>query len=408
MGFLKAHTMNGPFFRTIDELKSDSAIASSMLLVFITCLIGAWVGWLSLARVAIYRDSYQAKLAFVNGAVRIDAPVSGRIVAMHFSLGDRVRAHDTLVELDAQMAKRQLDEATTQLAALAPQLSKVVVEVEDAQQADASAEQTGRVALDQARVRWQGAEKDWETAHEIARRYEEGREVVSQVTLLEKEGVAKARRAEADELHLEVQRLASDLQTRKDERVADILKLEEERKRLEGEQQTIKASIKRLESETQRYYIRAPVGGTVVGFNGFGIGSFVPEGGRLGTIAPPQRLKAIADFPSAEALGHILPGQRAWVRLKGFPWTQYGTISATVKSIGSEPHDGLVHVDLTINPKSAGRIPIREGLLGSAEVEVEHISPAILILRAAGTLMTPNRSASVAQPVAHPHDSEPH
>jgi len=400
--------MNSQFFRTLGELRSENTITSSILLGSVTCLMAAWVGWLCLARVAVYRTSLQAKVALVNGAVRIDAPVSGRIVATHFSLGDKVHAGDRLVELDSQVAKRQLDESKAQLVALAPQLSKVIAEIEDAQQANASAEQEGRVKLEQAEVDWQAAQKEWEIADAIAKKYEEARKVVSQVDLLKKEGDAKVLWHIARERNLDRQRLASDLQMQESQRLADIHKLEEAQKHLEGEKQSTEATIRRLESETERYYIRAPANGSVVDTTGLGVGSYVPEGGRLGTIAPPGGLKAIADFPSAEALGHVLPGQHAWIRLHGFPWTQYGTISATVKSIGSEPHNGLVRVDLTINPKSATSIPIREGLLGSAEVEVEHVSPAILILRAAGTLMTkPGQSLSMANPVATGHDSEP-
>ena len=92
--------MNSQFFRTLGELRSENTITSSVLLGFITCLMAAWVGWLCLARVAVYRTSQQAKVALVNGAVRIDAPVSGRIVATHFSLGDKAHAGDRLVELD--------------------------------------------------------------------------------------------------------------------------------------------------------------------------------------------------------------------------------------------------------------------------------------------------------------------
>ena len=96
-------------------------------------------------------------------------------------------------------------------------------------------------------------------------------------------------------------------------------------------------------------------------------------------------------------------GQRAWLRLNGFPWTQYGTISATVVSIASEQKKGLVRVDLGINPNSDTRIPIQEGLLGSAEVEVEHTSPATLILRAAGTLMTKSDTSARRALIAPEH-----
>jgi multidrug resistance efflux pump len=386
--------MSNAFLCTVDELDSDRSAASIVLMALIACLTGAWVGWLFLARVAIYRASDQARLELMNGAVHIDAPVAGRIVATHFALGDKVNSSDILVELDAQVERRQLDEDKTQLAALAPQLSNVETEITDEKNALASAEKAAQVALNEARVKWEGAETEWATANEIAQRFIAASNVVSEVQLLEKTGEAKSRRHVADDLHLHLQELASELKTNESDRVANIQKLKQEEARIVGEEETTKASIRRLEYETERRYIRAPVSGRVVEIAALGIGTFIPEGGRLGTIAPPKRLKAVAEFPSSEVLGHIVPGQPAWLRLNGFPWTQYGSVSATVVSIASEQKDGLVRVDFRINPKPATRIPMQEGLLGSAEVEVEHISPATLILRAAGTLMAnSNRSA---------------
>jgi multidrug resistance efflux pump len=328
----------------------------------------------------------------------LDAPVPGRIVTSRLVLGDQVYAGEVLVELDAQAEQRRLDEDKAQLTALAPQLSAVHAEIKAEQEGLSTEEQSTRVALDQAQVKWEGAKREWETADEIAKRYIGARDVVSAVELLEKQGEAQSRLATANGLHLEMERLASELQTQENDRTAHIAQLEQEQTRLEGEEKTTKADIKRLEYEAERYHIRAPASGRVVGIAGLGIGTFVPAGGRLGTIAPPRQLKAVAEFPSTEALGHILPGQPAWLRLNGFPWTQYGTISATVASIASEPQDNRVRVDLWISPKSATRIPIQEGLSGWAEVEVEHISPASLIMRAAGTLMSkPARSTKSVQ-----------
>src|SRR5690348_3042575 len=56
---------------------------------------------------AVFRPSRKlsaespSKTRLGNG-LRIDAPASGKIVAMHFSLGDKVHTHNPLVELPAQ------------------------------------------------------------------------------------------------------------------------------------------------------------------------------------------------------------------------------------------------------------------------------------------------------------------
>lgn len=92
---------------------------------------------------------------------------------------------------------------------------------------------------------------------------------------------------------------------------------------------------------------------------------------------------AVADFPPA-ALGRLRPGQPARLRLDSFPWTQYGTVPATVAGVAPEIRDGRLQVELTLQPLATSRIPLQPGLTGSAEVEVERVSPAVLVLRAAG------------------------
>jgi membrane fusion protein (multidrug efflux system) len=94
----------------------------------------------------------------------------------------------------------------------------------------------------------------------------------------------------------------------------------------------------------------------------------------------------VAHFPAA-SVERIHPGRPARIRLEGFPWTQYGALAANVADVGNEPSEGLIRVELTLAPGHASPIPLGHGLPGSAEVEVERVSPAVLVLRAAGQLL---------------------
>ncbi len=95
----------------------------------------------------------------------------------------------------------------------------------------------------------------------------------------------------------------------------------------------------------------------------------------------------VASFEPAIALGRIYPGQPATMRLDGFPWAQYGTIQATVQRVATAIEHGRVQVELTINANPRSQVPLQQGLPGDVEIEVERISPALLLLRAAGTLI---------------------
>ena len=116
---------------------------------------------------------------------------------------------------------------------------------------------------------------------------------------------------------------------------------------------------------------------------------------RLGAVVPPGRPRVVAHFPVA-AVERIRAGQPARVRLEGFPWTQYGALPATVADVGNEPSEGRIRVELALDPGRPTPIPLAHGLPGSAEVEVERVSPAVLVLARPGSTRGRARRARLA------------
>jgi membrane fusion protein (multidrug efflux system) len=116
------------------------------------------------------------------------------------------------------------------------------------------------------------------------------------------------------------------------------------------------------------------------------VGSVVAVGQTVAVVTPETALELVADFAPANAIGRILPGQRARMRVTGFPWTQFGMLSATVTAVSSEVSDGRIRVKLSLDEHTDSAIPHRHGLIGEVEIELEEASPAILLARAAGQL----------------------
>jgi multidrug resistance efflux pump len=220
------------------------------------------------------------------------------------------------------------------------------------------------------------------------------RAYVAELDSLRAKAEARKQREAADAWRLEVRRLEWDLRTRGSDRQARLQRLMREIVQLEGQLTASRVVIERLEYEIERRSIRAPVAGRLGEVATLQVGGMVHEGERLGAVVPPGALKIMTDFLPPAALGRIQPGQPARLRLEGFPWTQYGDIAATVASVASEVREGRVRVELAVRPEAAPLIPLQHGLPGTIEVEVDHVSPAQLVLRTAGLLAMPGTSCN--------------
>jgi membrane fusion protein (multidrug efflux system) len=222
------------------------------------------------------------------------------------------------------------------------------------------------------------------------------RDAVSRETLLKDEAEAEARRAQAQALALATTRGEQDRLVQEGDRRTQLARLEHVQAELVGDMAIAEATIRKLEYEVERRRIRAPVSGRVGESAEVRPGTVVRAGQGLGAVVPPGRPRVVAHFPVA-AVERIRAGQSARVRLEGFPWTQYGAVAASVADTGNEPSEGRIRVELALDPGRPTAIPLTHGLPGTAEVEVERVSPAVLVLRAAGQYLTVG-TASPARP----------
>jgi membrane fusion protein (multidrug efflux system) len=76
------------------------------------------------------------------------------------------------------------------------------------------------------------------------------------------------------------------------------------------------------------------------------------------------------------------------LRLEGYPWAEFGSVSATVARVAQEMRNGKVRVELTINPNASFRGRLEHGMPGTIEVAVEHVTPLALVMRTTGQWMT--------------------
>ena len=396
--------MLSAFTRSERWLAGDSPFRLSFSLLLAAMLAGGWVAWLVLARVAVYAVSEQADLQVDRAAHPVEAQFAGRVVKSYLVLDREVKLGEVLIELDADAQQLQLKEERVGLAAVAPQIRALQSQIAAEETALQREKEAAQVAQEESTSRAKEADTSARLAEEEAKRVDQlfAAGVVSEVDLHRARSTAQERRAAAQSMQLAVGRLERQQLTQESERQAHALELKAKLIQLEGQTATAAAEIERLEGEVKRRSIRSPVDGKLGEVANLRVGSVVREGDRLAAVVPTGKLRIVANFLPPNALGRIHPGQHARMRLEGFPWTQYGSVSATVTNLANEVRDGRIRVELMVDPNSGSRIPLQHGLPGTVEVKVEEISPGALVLREAGRLLASPRGTPTVSPAGGP------
>jgi membrane fusion protein (multidrug efflux system) len=324
----------------------------------------------------------------------VQAAVSGRVVSSNLVLDAWVKAGDLLVELDTRSEQLQLKEALTKRSALQQQLDAVRKEIAIEEKVLNLARRTSAVALKEARARRKEREVAARFTDDRAKRLHRLKSGghMAEFDYLKAKAKAQEDQAALDRLRIAARHQQQRLRTEEGDRRSFLVKLRTTVTEVTGQIATLTATVQRLEHNIEERRIKAPVSGRLGEITKLVPGAYLKEGDHLAAIVPRGRLTAVGRFSPPAALGRIRTGQPARIRLPGFPWTQYGSIKSTVTRVASEARDGLVRVELDLHPDPGSPIPLQHGLPAEVEVEVERVSPAVLVLRAAGKLLTSTQS----------------
>jgi multidrug resistance efflux pump len=377
--------MPSAFSRTTRSLDADRARFTTPILGFCLLLLLMWGSWFTFATVPVYEVTNAARLEVIDAAHPVSAVVGGRVVETRLAIGRVVEQGEVLVELDAGAERLSAAETRVRLADLETRRAGLQAELRAHERALASHAAAQGVASDEARAQAQEAEARARLAASEAERSHQllAGGVITRAEWERARADADAKRAHADALALSVGRLAGDRGVEASDRRTRIAELHRRITELEGEAAVEAARIERLEYLVDQHRIRAPVAGRVGEVAALEVGHVTQPGDVLGSVVPASDLRVVAYFPAA-ALGHIRPSQTARVRLSGFSWTEYGRLRAVVTEVGSEARGGQFRAELRLLEPRPPLIPVEHGLPGSAEIEVERVSPFTLVLRAAG------------------------
>ncbi len=377
--------MNEGFARTVHSLGSERRL-STVGLLGTGLLLAAWLVWLFAARISVFEVTREGRIEADRASYPIAARVDGRVVAVLAAVNQRVAAGDVLVQLDTEELEVRRREEEARHAALLRELEAARDELTLAELTLEENRRTGRAALEAARSRVREAEIEADFAEQEAARAAvlHGDGQISRVEMERRRSLAARLRATAESERLALERDASAERSGELHGRTELAQLRGRTARLEGEAQGSAAKVDEIGLWIEKRAVRAPRDGEIGELKRLTVAALVTEGEVLGMVLAAADLVMVAELAPSSALGRVRVGQRAQMRLDGFPWTQYGTLAATVKRVAAEPREGRLRVELDIEGESAARLPLRHGLTGTVEIEVERLSPALLLLRTLG------------------------
>lgn len=360
-----------------------------MAVLAATVLLGGWLAWLAWARVPVYAVSHAARIQASDEVHPVDVYTAGRVTSVHLPVGGAVQRGDVLLELDAADTRLLLDELTARISGTEAQIAALQQEVLAREQAIAETERAGKANLSEAAAMQQESATVAGLAAQEGQRTEqlfqagvvpEAERSRARASVEQSQALAAARRMRLTVVQTESRLGLAD-------RRAEKASLERTLASLQAEREAARVQQAKLREEIARHVVRAPVAGVLGQVQAPQVGSMVEKGQTVAVITPEGGLTIVADFAPLHAVGRMRAGQPAQMRADGFPWTQYGTLAAQVSAVSGEAEGGLVRVTLTISAPERTAIPLRHGITGSVEIEIEQVSPATLVMRAAGGIL---------------------
>lgn len=382
--------MSVQFSRTTRALAGETSRFALIAWAVVATLIAAWLAWFVLGRVTVYEISRSARLEVQQAPHALASLLSGRVLSSALVIDKEVKADEVLLELDAATEVLRLREEEARLAAMPAKIRSLQAEIALTEQARGEDSRASGAAVESARHRTREATAAASFARDNERRLREEAEAggVARMEAMRALSEFQKLTATRDALSAEARKLEFELQTRARQQSAQIENLRRDLVSLRGEEESSRATVERLKADIAKHSIRAPVSGRIGEAAPLRPGTYVGEGQKLATIVPHGDLMIQADFDPATALGRVRPGQTARMRLDGFPWAQYGTLVAHVSRVASELREGKVRVEFSVDAAGVQRGMLQHGLPGSIEVSVDEASPAELVLRAAGQMLS--------------------
>lgn len=362
-----------PFENTLNAAGGGSMVSGLWLAGAGSLLLLVWGIVAFSVALPVTVSSADGRAVSATDALDISSTSDAPIAVLPLRLGDSVLSGDVLVEFDTEPLRLELARSQQRVAAL-------VQEVESVDREITSTGETLRGELDsfdrafdalQARMEETKAELEYAVEAESlyrkmrserqidALKYSRAHTELAQIRLR-----LQAQQAESSEL-LANRRLAV---SRNETAQAQLMR---HRARLAGDIAEMQPEQRKIELRIEELTVRAPFAGRVGAMARVAVGQTTQPGDWLMTLVPTREYEFQATFAASEAAGRMRVDQPASIRFYALPWTEYGTLQATVLRVGSEERNGTVRVDFSLDTESPLAAQLNHGLKGQAIVQVD-------------------------------------
>jgi membrane fusion protein, adhesin transport system len=367
----------------------DQTIIGLLLLLFL-----ASAAWLFVARLPLYEVSSTARVEVSQQGSPLEAAVAGQVARTNLKLGQSVKIGDILVEFDANIIDQRIDGELAEIETLMSHLAIRRKRADIAEHLLSAQSDQSRIAITQSRAKVDqaraAADFSRQTVAQKEQLYSKG--FASRTDYMTALRDMQQNDAVAAAAKLEVERLEAQAAIDQGEASVRLGELNSLVAEVGAAIAAKRASVENLRKERQNFQIRASMDGLLGEIADVHPGSFIQAGTRVATIVPKGELRIVAEFAPAAAIGRVLPGQLANLRLAGFPWAQYGTVGATVSRVAGEVRNNTVRVEFEIDGDGRSSVPLQHGQPGEVAVTIAEISPWHLVVRSAVQFLHPSRA----------------
>lgn len=362
-----------PFENTLGALGKNSLRTGWWLTGLGTAVMLLW-GFVAFSvALPVTVSSADGRAVSATGSFDIASLSDAPIATLPFHLGDTVSAGDVLIEFDSEPLQLELARSQQRLAALEQEFESIDREIAsigetlegELESYDMAFEAlTARVAETKAELSYaieaEALYRQFRAERQIdALKYSRAQTEVAQVRLQ-----LQAQDAEASELRANRGLAISRNETTRAQLMRHRARLAGDIAELEPEQHKTRLRIEELT-------VRAPFAGKLGAIARISVGQTLQPGEWLMTLVPSREYEFHATFSAREAAGRLKAEQPARIRFYALPWTEFGTLEASVLRVGSEERNGTVRVDFAVNADSLLGAQLDHGLKGEAVVQID-------------------------------------